>query len=67
MKNEKIFEMKKFHVMYVPYKKTFYENWYREQTYVYATNIEAARRKVEEFGEVKYVKKVKESENDGME
>lgn len=53
--------MKKYHVMYIPYKKTFWEAWYREQTYVYATNIEAARRKVREFGEVKYTREVKES------
>ena len=52
--------MKRYHVIYIPYKKAFWENWYREQMYVYAANIEAARRKVSEFGEVKHTKEVKE-------
>jgi len=57
--------MKRYHVIYIPYKKTFWENWYREQMYVYAANIEAARRKVGEIGEVKFTREVKEQLDDG--
>ena len=50
--------------MYIPHNKTIWESWYREQTYVYATNIEAARRKIGEIGKVKYAKEIKDI-NDG--